>query len=147
MVPETDSPNSCQEGSVSFCPVVYKTSPTFCVLFHKWVSIQVFESRLNDMSALIEDPWKQPATTALALIGVLFVSIKIFSFWRLIASLFILPGVSVGCLTKVKAFTLLIDHSSQSSGRREHGPSLRELLMALARNMPYSSLQRGTISF
>ena len=47
------------------------------------------------MSTVIEDPWKQPATTALALIGVLFITVKIFSFWRLIASLFILPGTAV----------------------------------------------------
>ena len=41
------------------------------------------------------DPWAAPATQAFAFIGVLYVSYKIFSFWRLIASLFILPGQSV----------------------------------------------------
>ena len=41
------------------------------------------------------DPWAAPATQAFAFIGVLVVSYKIFSFWRLIASLFILPGQSV----------------------------------------------------
>jgi 17beta-estradiol 17-dehydrogenase / very-long-chain 3-oxoacyl-CoA reductase len=41
------------------------------------------------------DPWASVTTKAFALIGVLWVSFKIFSFWRLIASLFILPGQSV----------------------------------------------------
>lgn len=36
-----------------------------------------------------------PVTTVFAFIGLLYVSVKIFSFWRLIASLFILPGTSV----------------------------------------------------
>lgn len=52
------------------------------------------------MTTLVEDPWKEPVTAVLAVIGILFVTLKIFSFWRLIASLFILPGipVSVPCL-------------------------------------------------
>lgn len=41
------------------------------------------------------DPWAAPTTKAFAFIGVLWVSYKILSFWRLIASLFILPGQSV----------------------------------------------------
>lgn len=36
-----------------------------------------------------------PATQAFAFIGLLWLSLKILSFWRLIASLFILPGISV----------------------------------------------------
>lgn len=36
-----------------------------------------------------------PATQVFAFIGLLWLSLKIFSFWRLIASLFILPGISV----------------------------------------------------
>ncbi|KAL1302191.1 hypothetical protein AAFC00_002621 [Neodothiora populina] len=47
------------------------------------------------MSEIVQDVWEKPLTTAFTLIGVLFVSLKIFSFWRLIASLFILPGASL----------------------------------------------------
>ena len=36
-----------------------------------------------------------PATQVFALFGLLWLSLKIFSFWRLIVSLFVLPGVSV----------------------------------------------------
>jgi 17beta-estradiol 17-dehydrogenase / very-long-chain 3-oxoacyl-CoA reductase len=36
-----------------------------------------------------------PATQVFAFIGLLWLSLNIFSFWRLIASLFILPGISV----------------------------------------------------
>jgi 17beta-estradiol 17-dehydrogenase / very-long-chain 3-oxoacyl-CoA reductase len=43
------------------------------------------------------DPWAAPATKVAAFIGVFWVSYKILSFWRMIASLFILPGQSV-CL-------------------------------------------------
>ena len=41
------------------------------------------------------DPWAAPLTHLAALIGVLWISLKIFSFWRMIASLLILPGTSV----------------------------------------------------
>jgi 17beta-estradiol 17-dehydrogenase / very-long-chain 3-oxoacyl-CoA reductase len=41
------------------------------------------------------DPWAAPATKVAAFIGVFWVSFKILSFWRMIASLFILPGQSV----------------------------------------------------
>ncbi|KAG9515291.1 NAD(P)-binding protein, partial [Aureobasidium melanogenum] len=47
------------------------------------------------MTALIEDPWKEPVTALFAGIGILYITLKIFSFWRLIASLFILPGTSL----------------------------------------------------
>lgn len=53
------------------------------------------------------DPWAAPTTKAFAFIGVLWVSYKIFSFWRLIASLFILPGQSVRATTRKT--TLLLD--------------------------------------
>ena len=46
------------------------------------------------------DPWASATTKAFAFIGVLWVSFKIFSFWRLIVSLFILPGQSV-CLSYI----------------------------------------------
>jgi len=41
------------------------------------------------------DKWASPTTQVFAFIGILFVTLKIFSFWRLIASLFILPGISL----------------------------------------------------
>lgn len=44
------------------------------------------------------DKWASPTTQVFAFIGILFVTLKIFSFWRLIASLFILPGKSVSCI-------------------------------------------------
>ncbi|KAF7189327.1 Very-long-chain 3-oxoacyl-CoA reductase [Pseudocercospora fuligena] len=39
------------------------------------------------------DPWAAPSTQVFAFIGLLFISVKIFSFWRLIASLFVVPGI------------------------------------------------------
>lgn len=42
-----------------------------------------------------EDYWASPTTQVFAFIGILWLSVKILSFWRLIASLFILPGTSV----------------------------------------------------
>lgn len=47
------------------------------------------------MDKVIEDPWAKSAVFGFSLVGVLFVSLKIFSFWRMIASLFIIPGESV----------------------------------------------------
>ena len=41
------------------------------------------------------DKWAAPTTQVFAFIGLLWLSTKIFSFWRLIASLFILPGANV----------------------------------------------------
>jgi len=48
-----------------------------------------------DKIAEIEDHLAKPVTQVFAFIGILYVCLKIFSFWRLIASLFILPGKSV----------------------------------------------------
>lgn len=42
-----------------------------------------------------EDSLAAPVTAVFAFIGLLYISLKIFSFWRLIASLFILPGTSL----------------------------------------------------
>ena len=56
---------------------------------------------VDDMAVIIEDPWKEPVTALFAGIGLLYISLKIFSFWRLIASLFILPGTSVSFLVAV----------------------------------------------
>ncbi|GAB7364822.1 hypothetical protein MBLNU230_g5616t1 [Neophaeotheca triangularis] len=41
------------------------------------------------------DPWAAPTTKLFALIGVVWLSLKIFSFWRLIASLLIIPGTKL----------------------------------------------------
>ncbi len=41
------------------------------------------------------DYWASPTTQVFAFIGILWLSYQIFSFWRMIASLFILPGSSV----------------------------------------------------
>ena len=41
------------------------------------------------------DMYAAPSTQVFAFIGIAFISWKIFSFWRLIASLFILPGAKV----------------------------------------------------
>lgn len=41
------------------------------------------------------DYFASPTTQIFAFIGLLYVSVKIFSFWRLIASLFVLPGTNV----------------------------------------------------
>jgi 17beta-estradiol 17-dehydrogenase / very-long-chain 3-oxoacyl-CoA reductase len=45
-----------------------------------------------------DDYWASPTTQIFAFIGVLWLSLKIFSFWRMIASLFVLPGTSVSRL-------------------------------------------------
>ncbi|PNS16274.1 hypothetical protein CAC42_6381 [Sphaceloma murrayae] len=43
----------------------------------------------------IEDTLSKPVTFVFTLIGILYVTLKIASFWRMIASLFILPGESL----------------------------------------------------
>jgi len=43
------------------------------------------------------DKWASPATQLFAFVGLLWLSLRIFSFWRMIGSLFILPGISVCC--------------------------------------------------
>lgn len=75
------------------------------------------------MTALIEDPWKEPVTALFAGIGILYITLKIFSFWRLIASLFILPGTSVSTLPCSCSSTFLTIKSSLSSVVREVGLS------------------------
>lgn len=42
-----------------------------------------------------EDYLVSPTTQIFALIGVVWLSLKILSFWRMIASLFVLPGIKV----------------------------------------------------
>jgi len=43
----------------------------------------------------VEDTLTKPVTAIFAFVGILYISLKIFSFWRLVASLFVLPGKSV----------------------------------------------------
>jgi len=57
------------------------------------------------------DKWASPATQVFAFIGLLWLSLKIFSFWRMIASLFILPGISVRCSHDSR---LLYQHADRS---------------------------------
>lgn len=47
------------------------------------------------MAQLIEELLAKPAVAALSAIGSLYVLSKVFGFYRLLASLFILPGKSV----------------------------------------------------
>lgn len=53
--------------------------------------------KAEDVFATI-DPWASPTQQVFTVIGIVFVSYKIFTFWRMIASLFILPGKSVRTL-------------------------------------------------
>lgn len=68
------------------------------------------------------DPWAAPSTRVFALIGLLFISVKIFSFWRLIASLFILPGISACFSHSLRIICVLTCDSYPNSARKEHGP-------------------------
>lgn len=52
---------------------------------------------LESLASTAPDPWASSTTQIFVLIGVLYLSLRIFSFWRMIASLFLLPGTSV-CL-------------------------------------------------
>ena len=51
------------------------------------------------------DYYAAPSTQVFAFIGLLWLSLKIFSFWRMIASLFVLPGKDVS--TKYSHFDAL----------------------------------------
>jgi len=68
------------------------------------------------------DYWASPTTQIFAFIGLLYITLKIFSFWRLIASLFILPGTNVSTLTKtlrIRRANML--HSSQPLAKEAVG--------------------------
>lgn len=54
------------------------------------------------------DYWASPTTQVFAFIGLFWLSIKIFSFWRLIASLFILPGTSVSATMPYPSYSTLL---------------------------------------
>ncbi|KAK0936084.1 hypothetical protein LTR29_012362 [Friedmanniomyces endolithicus] len=53
------------------------------------------------------DKWASPATQVFAFIGLLWLSLKIFSFWRMIASLFILPGISLSKFGKKGSWAVI----------------------------------------
>lgn len=53
------------------------------------------------------DYWALPTTQVFAFIGILWLSLKVFSFWRLIASLFVLPGTSV-CLHPCSSYKMYL---------------------------------------
>lgn len=58
-------------------------------------------------SAVPIDPYAAPTTQVFAAMGLLWLSWHIFSFWRLMASLFILPGTSVCTSTTYYSLTPL----------------------------------------
>ncbi|KAK0949111.1 hypothetical protein LTS01_025882, partial [Friedmanniomyces endolithicus] len=62
------------------------------------------------------DVWASSTTQVFALIGVLWLSLKIFSFWRMIASLFILPGTSLSKFGK-KGTWAVITGASDGIGK------------------------------
>nr|POE82414.1 very-long-chain 3-oxoacyl-coa reductase [Quercus suber] len=62
------------------------------------------------------DPWAAPTTQAFAFIGILWITFKIFSFWRLIASLFILPGIPLSKFGK-KGTWALVTGASDGIGK------------------------------
>ena len=92
------------------------------------------------------DYWASPTTQVFAFIGLLWVSLKIFSFWRLIASLFVLPGVSVCLPLRLSAIDPLTSSSFRPSARRVAGPSSPEPPMASAKSMLSSSQRQASMS-
>ena len=67
-------------------------------------TLSVFLIQLSDVDKMEDkiasvisdqDYWASPTTQIFAFIGLFWVSLKILSFWRMIVSLFILPGVNV----------------------------------------------------
>ncbi|KAK3641796.1 hypothetical protein LTR56_011123 [Elasticomyces elasticus] len=53
------------------------------------------------------DAWASPMTQVFAFIGLLWLSLKIFSFWRMIASLFVLPGTSLSKFGKKGSWAVI----------------------------------------
>lgn len=86
-------------------------------------SQQMAEGADDAMHQLAEDVWAAPTTAVFTFIGVLWLSLKIFSFWRMIASLFILPGTSVRLThaTLICLCWLLTDTSSPDWARKAAG--------------------------
>ncbi|KAK3672059.1 hypothetical protein LTR78_008029 [Recurvomyces mirabilis] len=62
------------------------------------------------------DYWASPTTQVFAFIGLLYITLKIFSFWRLIASLFILPGTNLSTFGK-KGTWAVITGASDGIGK------------------------------
>ena len=54
------------------------------------------------------DYWTSPTVQIFAFIGLLWLSLKIFSFWRMITSLFFLPGISVSSTPKLDGAIKLV---------------------------------------
>ncbi|KAI7362380.1 Very-long-chain 3-oxoacyl-CoA [Hortaea werneckii] len=68
------------------------------------------------LAEVAEDAWAAPVTAVFAFIGVLWLSLKIFSFWRLVASLFVLPGTSLSKFGK-KGTWALVTGASDGIGK------------------------------
>jgi len=104
-------PNIEPHASAAWCQMNFIT-PNQELSVHCEQTIHSTSTIMDKLNPI--DPWAAPATQAFAFIGVLWVSYKIFSFWRLIASLFILPGQSV-CFT----------HPSLDSSQTDTPPALQ----------------------
>ncbi|KAI7182174.1 hypothetical protein D0869_02087 [Hortaea werneckii] len=68
------------------------------------------------LAEVAEDASAAPVTAVFAFIGVLWLSLKIFSFWRLAASLFVLPGTSLSKFGK-KGTWALVTGASDGIGK------------------------------
>ncbi|KAI6824346.1 Very-long-chain 3-oxoacyl-CoA [Hortaea werneckii] len=68
------------------------------------------------LAEVAEDAWAAPVTAVFAFVGVLWLSLKIFSFWRLVASLFVLPGTSLSKFGK-KGKWALVTGASDGIGK------------------------------
>ncbi|KAI7549481.1 Very-long-chain 3-oxoacyl-CoA [Hortaea werneckii] len=68
------------------------------------------------LAEVAEDGWAAPVTAVFAFIGVLWLSLRIFSFWRLVASLFVLPGTSLSKFGK-KGTWALVTGASDGIGK------------------------------
>ncbi|KAK5107349.1 hypothetical protein LTR62_001365 [Meristemomyces frigidus] len=53
------------------------------------------------------DFWASPTTQVFAFIGLLYITLKIFSFWRLIISLFVLPGTALSTFGKKGSWAVI----------------------------------------
>lgn len=69
------------------------------------------------------DPWASPTQQVFTVIGIVFISYKIFTFWRMIASLFILPGKSVWIMLSHISVNQLTVYSFRSLAEKALGLS------------------------
>ncbi|KAK4552332.1 hypothetical protein LTR86_010503 [Recurvomyces mirabilis] len=80
-------------------------------------SQKMADTAQQTMNNLAEtDYWASPTTQVFAFIGLLYITLKIFSFWRLIASLFILPGTNLSTFGK-KGTWAIITGASDGIGK------------------------------